>query len=117
MKKILAVDDSPMMRQMVKQTLEEGGFQAVMAADGEEGLQLFRGGGFDAVITDINMPVMDGITFIIELRRLNQEVPVITLTTEAEDDMKKKGQDAGANGWMVKPMEPEQLIDVLNQIL
>lgn len=111
------MDDSPMMRQMVKQTLEMGGFAPTLASDGDEALKLFKENQFDAVITDINMPVMDGITLIVELRKINQDVPIITLTTESEQEMKQKGQAAGANGWMVKPMEPDQLIDVLHQIL
>lgn len=117
MKKILAVDDSPMMRQMLKHTLDEGGFSSVLAEDGVIALEKFKAEPFDAVITDVNMPNMDGLTLIVELRKLNQEIPIMTLTTEAEDDMKKKGAAAGANGWIVKPMEPEQLIDILNQIL
>lgn len=117
MKTILAVDDSPMMRQMLKHTLDEGGFASVLAEDGVQALELFQKQSFDAVVTDINMPNMDGLTLIAELRKLNAEIPIMTLTTEAEDDMKRKGAAAGANGWIVKPMEPEQLIDILKQIL
>ncbi|MBL8018268.1 MAG: response regulator [Leptospirales bacterium] len=117
MKTILAVDDSPMMRQMLKHTLDEGGFASVLAEDGVQALELFQKQSFDAVVTDINMPNMDGLTLIAELRKLNTEIPIMTLTTEAEDDMKRKGAAAGANGWIVKPMEPEQLIDILKQIL
>ncbi|MCE9598127.1 MAG: response regulator [Spirochaetia bacterium] len=117
MKTILAVDDSPMMRQMLKHTLDEGGFASVLAEDGVQALDFFQKQTFDAVITDINMPNMDGLTLIAELRKLNEEIPIMTLTTEAEDEMKRKGAAAGANGWIVKPMEPEQLIDILRQIL
>jgi two-component system chemotaxis response regulator CheY len=102
---------------MIKQTLEMGGYAVVTAKDGKEGLQKFNENELDLVITDINMPVMDGITFIKELRKINKEMPVLTLTTESEDAMKQKGFDAGANGWIVKPFRPAQFLDIVKQIL
>jgi len=114
---ILAVDDSKTMQDFVKQALELGGYQVVLAADGKEGLQRFQENKIDAVVTDINMPVMDGLTFIVELRKTNTDVPIVTLTTESEDAMKKKGADAGANGWIVKPFRPAQFLDIIKQLL
>lgn len=114
---ILAVDDSATMRDMVRDTLETGGYQVTLAEHGKDGVDKFQGGKFDLVIADINMPVMDGITMIREIRRLNKEVPIITLTTEAEEAMKQKGRDAGADGWIVKPFRPAQFLDIIKQIL
>jgi len=115
---ILAVDDSETMRQMVKMTLQAGNYQVVLASDGEEGLNKFLNStGVDLVITDINMPKLDGIGLIREIRARNTTVPILALTTESEDTMRKKGAEAGANGWMVKPFKPAQFIDIVRQIL
>ncbi|MBW7858527.1 MAG: response regulator [Leptonema sp. (in: Bacteria)] len=114
---ILAVDDSATMRDMVKDTLETGGYQVSLAEDGQQGVDTFKADKFDLVIADINMPVMDGITMISEIRKLNKEVPIITLTTEAEESMKQKGRAAGADGWIVKPFRPGQFLDIIKQIL
>lgn len=116
---ILAVDDSETMRQLVKMTLQAGNYQVVLASDGEEGLYKFINStaAVDLVITDINMPKMDGIGLIREIRSRNSSVPILALTTESEDHMRKKGAEAGANGWMVKPFKPAQFIDIIRQIL
>lgn len=116
-KTILAIDDSETMRDMVKQTLDMGNYNIIMAIDGKDGLKKFMHNEVNLIITDINMPVMDGIQLIKEIRKVNQDVPILTLTTESEDDMKKKGSDAGANGWIVKPLHPAQLLDIIEQIL
>lgn len=113
---ILAVDDSPTMQSFVKQTLEMGGYHVIIACDGQDGLSKYNS-DVSAVITDINMPVMDGITFIQELRKRDANVPILTLTTESEDSMKQKGSDAGANGWVVKPFRPAQFLDIVRQLL
>ncbi len=114
---ILAVDDSPTMQSFVRQTLEMGGYQVIIANDGQDGLSKYIPGEVNAVITDINMPVMDGITFIQELRKRDPDVPILTLTTESEESMKQKGSDAGANGWVVKPFRPAQFLDIVKQLL
>jgi len=115
--KVLAIDDSETMLNMVKQTLEMGGYEVVTAKDGKEGVDRYSDSNPDIIITDINMPVMDGITFINEVRKLNGEIPIITLTTESEDKMKQKGFEAGANGWIVKPFRPAQFLDIVKQVL
>ena len=114
---ILAVDDSATMRDMVKDTLETGGYEVTLAEDGQDGLNKFQSGKFSLVIADVNMPVMDGITMIAEIRKLDEEIPIITLTTEAEESMKQKGRAAGADGWIVKPFRPAQFLDIIKQIL
>lgn len=115
---ILAIDDSETMRDMVQQTLEMGEYEVILANDGQEGLEKFKQNSeIGLIITDINMPVMDGITLIKEIRNLSKEIPILTLTTESEDNMKNEGARAGANGWIVKPMRPAQLLDIIEQIL
>lgn len=115
--RILAVDDSETMRGMVRQTLEIAGYEVDLANDGEEGAKVFSQNKYDLVISDVNMPIMDGITMIREIRKIDQDVPILTLTTESEDEMKQKGKDAGANGWIVKPFRPAQFLDIIRQIL
>ncbi len=114
---ILAVDDSQTMRDVVKETLESAGYQVTVAENGLDGLEKFKHGNFDLVIADINMPVMDGITMIKEIRKINTEVPIITLTTESEESKKQEGRNAGADGWIVKPFRPAQFLDIIKQIL
>jgi two-component system chemotaxis response regulator CheY len=114
---ILAVDDSQTMRDVVKETLESAGYQVTLAENGLDGLEKFKQGKFDLIIADINMPVMDGITMIKEIRKINTEVPIITLTTESEESKKQEGRNAGADGWIVKPFRPAQFLDIIKQIL
>jgi len=114
---ILAVDDSQTMRDIVKETLESAGYQVTVAENGLDGLEKFKKEKFDLVIADINMPVMDGITMIKEIRKINTEVPIITLTTESEESKKQEGRNAGADGWIVKPFRPAQFLDIIKQIL
>ncbi|MFN3245098.1 MAG: response regulator [Leptonema sp. (in: bacteria)] len=114
---ILAVDDSQTMRDVVKETLESAGYQVTVAENGLDGLEKFKQGKFDLIIADINMPVMDGITMIKEIRKINTEVPIITLTTESEESKKQEGRNAGADGWIVKPFRPAQFLDIIKQIL
>ncbi|EPG65816.1 response regulator [Leptospira wolffii] len=115
--KVLAVDDSATMRSLVQQTLGMGGYDVILASDGKDGIEKFGTETVDLVITDINMPVMDGITFIRELRKRDQNIPILTLTTESEDGMKQKGAEAGANGWIIKPFRPAQFLDIIKQVL
>ena len=117
MKRILAVDDSASMRQMVGFTLKKAGFDVTEAKDGSEALSIAKQQGFDAVISDVNMPVMDGITLIRELRSLPNYkfTPLLMLTTESGLDKKTEGKAAGATGWIVKPFNPEQLLAVLKK--
>ncbi|MAD89146.1 MAG: response regulator [Pseudomonadota bacterium] len=119
MKKILAVDDSASMRQMVGFTLKKAGFEVVEAKDGSEALSIAKQQSFDAVISDVNMPVMDGITLIKELRTLPSYkfTPLLMLTTESGLDKKTEGKAAGATGWIVKPFNPDQLLAVLKKVI
>lgn len=118
-KKILIVDDSASIRQMVETTLKSKGYQVSTANDGQAALDMCKSGQFDFVLTDQNMPRMDGLTLIKSLRQLPQysRTPVIFLTTEAGDDMKAKGRAAGATGWMVKPFDPDKLLEVAAKVL
>ena len=116
---ILAVDDSPSMRRMVVHVLEAGGYAVIEAADGEEALRMARMHPVDAVLTDQNMPVMDGIALVKRLRALDgyERTPIMLLTTESSSEMKQKGRAAGATGWMVKPFDPERLLEMFARIL
>lgn len=118
-KTILAVDDSRSLRQMVMFSLREAGYAVVEACDGREGLEKARGQHFDLVLTDQNMPQLDGLGLIRALRGLPayQQVPILMLTTESGDDMKAKGRAAGANGWLVKPFDPERLCAVVKKVI
>ncbi|WP_455216755.1 response regulator [Kaarinaea lacus] len=119
MAKILAVDDSASMRQMVAFTLKGAGFDVTEAADGEEALGKAKGEKFDLVISDVNMPKMDGITLIRELRALPafKFTPILMLTTESTADKKSEGKSAGATGWIVKPFNPDQLLNTIKKVL
>lgn len=118
MKKILAVDDSASMRQMVTFTLKKSGYQVDDAQDGQAALQLAKQQQYDVVITDVNMPVMDGIELVRQLRALDayKFTPILMLTTESGVDKKSEGKAAGATGWIVKPFNPEQLITVIQKV-
>jgi two-component system chemotaxis response regulator CheY len=116
---ILAVDDSASMRQMVRYTLENAGYEVVQAVDGVEALDYARGSGVDLVLTDVNMPNMDGITLCKELRGLAhyKGVPILMLTTESAVETKARGKEAGATGWIVKPFNPDQLLATIAKVL
>lgn len=119
MANILAVDDSSSMRQMVAFTLKGAGYQVVEAADGQEALNKAKSQQFDLIITDVNMPIMDGITFIKNLRgEANYKfTPMLMLTTESSADKKSAGKAAGATGWIVKPFNPDQLLNTVKKVL
>lgn len=118
--KLLIVDDSTMLRDMLSYALNEGGYNDVTeAVDGVDGLEKAKSTTFDLIITDVNMPNMDGLTLVSELRSLPQysKVPILVLTTERSDEMKSKGKTAGATGWIVKPFVPDQLLKAVNIVL
>lgn len=119
MTKILAVDDSASMRQMVAFTLKGAGFDVVEACDGVDALDKAKGNKVDLVLSDINMPNMDGISLIKELRQLPEYkfVPMLMLTTESSGDKKAEGKSAGATGWIVKPFNPDQLLSTIKKVL
>lgn len=118
-KSILAVDDSASMRQMVRYTLEGAGYEVVQAADGVEALDLAKTRGVDLVLTNVNMPRMDGITLVKELRGLDtyKFTPMLVLTTESGPETKQRGKQAGATGWIVKPFNPDQLLATIARVL
>ncbi len=119
MARILAVDDSRSMRQMVAFTLSSAGHEIAEAEDGQQALNLAQSGAYDLVLADVNMPVMDGISLVRKLRELPSYrfTPVLMLTTEAGDDKKSEGRSAGATGWIVKPFNPEQLLSTISRVL
>ena len=120
MAKLLIVDDSTMLRDMLNYALNEGGYTDVVEAiDGVDGLAKAKTADFDLVITDVNMQNMDGRTLITELRKLPAYIkkPSLVLTTERSDEMKAKGKAAGATGWIVKPFVPDQLLKAVNIVL
>ena len=118
-KSILAVDDSASIRQMVAFTLKSSGYDVVEAVDGMDGLEKAKARSFDLILTDQNIPRMDGLTLIKSLRALAQykTVPVLMLTTESSDAMKVQGKAAGATGWLVKPFDPQKLIEVVKKVI
>ena len=118
--KLLIVDDSTMLRDMLSYALNEGGYNDVVeAVDGVDGLEKAKATTFDLIITDVNMPNMDGLTYIEKLREIPQysKTPILVLTTERSDEMKTKGKAAGATGWIVKPFVPDQLLKAVNIVL
>jgi two-component system chemotaxis response regulator CheY len=119
MAQILAVDDSASMRQMVAFTLKGAGHSVTEAADGKEALNLAKSNKFDLVLSDVNMPNMDGIALTKELRSLPafKFTPILILTTEAGMDKKQDGKAAGATGWIVKPFNPDQLLATVKKVL
>ena len=116
---ILAVDDSVSMRQMVAFTLKGAGHEVIEAVDGEDALAKAKASKLDLVLADVNMPKMDGITLIRELRKLPdyELIPMLVLTTEHAIDKKAEGKSAGATGWLVKPFDPEKLLATINKVL
>jgi len=118
-KTILAVDDSGSLRQMVAFSLNAAGYQVIEAVDGQDGLNKARNQVVDLVLTDQNMPNMDGLTLIKSLRAMEsyKAVPILMLTTESSDEMKSQGRAAGATGWLVKPFDPKRLIDVVKKVI
>jgi two-component system chemotaxis response regulator CheY len=116
---ILIVEDSLSMRRMVRTALEDGGYRVSESEDGQQALALLSRTAPSLVITDIHMPVMDGLSLIREVRSLPdfRFLPILVLTTEANEEMKERGRLAGATGWIVKPFHPEQLRQVVSRVL
>jgi two-component system, chemotaxis family, chemotaxis protein CheY len=117
-KKILAVDDSKTMRDMVSFTLKGAGYEVIEAHDGKMALERLAGIKVDLVITDVNMPNMDGITLCKRLRAdpVHRVTPILVLTTEGDATKKNEGRAAGATGWIVKPFEPDKLVQVVQKV-
>ena len=118
-KTIMTVDDSASIRQMVSFTLKDAGYAVIEAVDGKDALAKLPGAGVNMIITDLNMPNMDGIELIRQVRA-NAEckfIPIIMLTTESQTEKKQEGKAAGATGWIVKPFKPEQLLAVVKKVL
>ncbi|TWJ26461.1 response regulator [Geobacter argillaceus] len=118
-KMIMTADDSASVRQMVSFTLKQHGYDVVEAVDGKDALQKLQGQKVDMLITDLNMPNLDGIGLIKGARALPacRFIPIVMLTTESQDTRKQEGKAAGATGWIVKPFQPDQLIAVVKKVL
>jgi len=119
MKQVLTVDDSASVRQMVSFTLRKAGYEVAEAVDGQDALGKIRTGKFDLIITDLNMPKVDGIQLISGVRKMEGRcfVPILMLTTESQAEKKDAGRKAGATGWIVKPFNAEQLVAVVQKLV
>jgi two-component system chemotaxis response regulator CheY len=117
-KKILAVDDSKTMRDMLAFALRSAGFEVTEAEDGTKAIEKLGGLKIDLIVTDLNMPNMDGITLIRRLRTdpKHRATPILMLTTESDPEKKAEGRAAGATGWLVKPFNPEKLVELVNRV-
>ncbi len=118
-KTIMTVDDSASVRQMVSFTLKEAGYDVIEACDGKDALSKINNAQLNLIVTDLNMPNMDGIELIKNVRAnpAHRFVPIIMLSTESQDAKKQEGKAAGATGWIVKPFKPEQLLAVIKKVL
>jgi two-component system chemotaxis response regulator CheY len=118
-KVIMTVDDSASVRQMVSFTLQKAGYEVITAIDGNDALSKLNGATINLVITDLNMPNLDGIGLIRQLRANARYkfMPIVMLTTESQMEKKQAGKAAGATGWIVKPFQPEQLVAVVKKVL
>lgn len=118
-KTVLIIDDSPSMREMIAFILKRAGYTIIQSGDGQEALAKLGGERVALIITDLNMPVMDGMTFIKEARA-NPHLkftPILILTTESQEEKKQQGKAAGATGWIVKPFNPQQLLATISKVL
>ena len=115
---VLTVDDSRTMRDMLRLALTDAGFRVVQANDGAHGLEVLAAERPDLIVTDINMPVMDGFGFIEGVRRQSghRSTPILVLTTEGDPDKKSRARQAGATGWIVKPFSPVKLVEALRRV-
>jgi len=118
-KTIMTVDDSTSVRQMVCFTLQEEGYTLIEACDGKDALSKINSAPLDLIITDLNMPNMNGIELIKQIRTDSTKkfIPIILLTTESQNEKKMEGKAAGATGWIVKPFKPEQLLAVVKKVI
>ncbi len=116
---VLAVDDSRTMRDMLRLTLADAGIEPHLAEDGQHGLEVLDGLEPDAIITDINMPRMDGFEFIDAVRAKSEynQIPILVLTTESGDQLKMRARKSGATGWIVKPFDPKKLVSALHRVV
>lgn len=117
--RVLTVDDSKTMLAMLRHALTEAGFEVVQAEDGQKGLDALARESVDVVITDVNMPVMDGIEFIRNVRASGKfpGLPILILTTETSQEKRDLGRAAGGTGWIVKPFDPEKLVSVIHRVV
>ena len=115
---VLTVDDSRTMRDMLRLALSAAGFRVLQAIDGLEGLALLQDEKPDVIVTDINMPRLDGFGFIEGVRKdcRHRATPILVLTTESDTEKKQRARQAGATGWIVKPFNPEKLVDALRRV-
>jgi two-component system chemotaxis response regulator CheY len=118
-KKILVIDDSASLREVVSIALQGAGYEVVLAADGQQALDKLDGSRIHLAICDVNMPVMDGISFVkaVKKRREYRFMPIIMLTTESRESRKQEGQMAGAKAWVVKPFRPEQMLHAVAKLI
>lgn len=118
-KTIMVVDDSASLRQVVSTALQGAGYQTIEAGDGKEALSKLNGEKINLIISDVNMPNMDGITFLKEVKKLPKYkfTPVIMLTTESQEARKAEGKAAGAKAWVVKPFKPQQMLSAVNKLI
>ena len=118
MKTVLTVDDSRTMRDMLHMALSEAGYRVVQAVDGLDGLEVLQGETPDVIVTDINMPRMDGFGFIEGVRKESKyrSIPILVLTTESDAAKKARAREAGATGWIIKPFNPAKLVDALRRV-
>lgn len=118
-KSVLTVDDSASIRNMVAFTLKGAGYDVVEATDGQDGLDKAKTRAFNLVLTDQNMPRMDGLSLVRSLRAMAQykSAPILILTTESSDKMRSAGKEAGATGWLVKPFDPPKLLEVVRKVI
>lgn len=116
---ILAVDDSSSIRVAVRTALASAGFAVTEAANGADGIAKAKANHFDLIVTDLNMPIMDGLTMIEELRKspAHMGVPIIFLTTESDAGLKQRAKAAGATGWLTKPFDPVQIVKIVKKVL
>ncbi|MEL7371978.1 MAG: response regulator [Myxococcota bacterium] len=116
--RVLIVDDNATIRSLASKVVESLGLQPTVAKDGQQGYELAAEQSFQLILSDINMPKMDGIEMISKVRKLPSyaRTPILIITTESSDDMIQKGKQAGANGWMTKPFQREKLVDMLKRL-
>jgi two-component system chemotaxis response regulator CheY len=117
--RILTVDDSASIRLTTNVALSGAGYSVTEAINGAEGIQKATSGTYDLIVTDLNMPVMDGLTMIRELRKIPSQmgIPIIFLTTESDGSIKEQAKAAGATGWLTKPFDPENLVKIVRKVL
>jgi len=118
-KTVLIVDDSPSIRQVVKMQLTMSGYTVMEAIDGSDALERVQGHKIDLIISDVNMPVMDGLTFVKKLKESGETkfIPIIMLTTESQEEKKMEGMNLGVKAWLVKPFNPDQLVTAVSKLI